>query len=362
MIPYTPIDSERIFQTIRDLTELPGPTGQEEPVRAWLRDAWRSRMETWTEDPVGNIVCKVGGQGRKVIIVAHMDELGFVVRFIHPNGFLFLDPGPGDRLSSPDRRYVIGHTAHVLGRGGKLLTEGVFAAAGGHTLTRHQEEKPHLDYNDIFVDIGVGNRYDVVDLGIYVGAGVLCHTHTRRVGRHIVGKAMDDRMLLAIMTLMLEHLDTSTLQCELWFGATVQEENGIHGANALSHQMHFDAAIALDVGLVGDIPTTPEYEYPMRLGSGPTLVHKDRHIFYDERLLWELADAGKAAGVFCQHGVYSRYGSDAISFMDRGTPAVLVGVPTRYTHTPFEMIHEDDVVATVRLLQAFVMREGEGNG
>lgn len=345
-------ESDRIFTVLKELTELPGPTGQEGAVRDWLRARWRSHVQEWIEDPVGNIVCRVGGSGAKVVIVAHMDEIGFVVRAITPHGFLFLDPGPGDRTSSPDRRYVIGQIAQIVGRNG-VVAEGVFASASGHTLTRYQEEKPHLDYNDIFVDIGVSNHWEAEARGVYIGAGVVCHTTTRRIGKRIVGKAMDDRMLLAIMTLLLEDLDTENLCCDLWFAATVQEENGIHGAQALSHRMSFDAAIALDVGLVGDIPTVSDYEYPARLGSGPTLVHKDRHIHYDEALLWKLADSADKHHLPYQHGVYSRYGSDAIAFLDHGIPAVLIGVPTRYTHTAFEMVDEYDITATVQLLCAF---------
>src|SRR5207245_2081320 len=111
----------------------------------------------------------------------------------------------------------------------------------------------------------------------------------------------------------------------------------------------------LDVGLVGDVPTVGASEFPARLGGGPTLVHKDAYSHYDRRLLWRLADVAQAHRLPFQHGVYANYGSDATIFFDHGVPAVLVGVPTRYTHTAFEMVEESDVVTTVRLLQAFVV-------
>ncbi len=343
---------DRLFNLLQALLEIPGPSGQEEHVREWLRTNWYDRMAEWHEDKVGNIICRVGGNGPRLLIQAHMDEIGFVVRSITPQGFLMLSPAQGERRSSPDRRFMIGQTAQVVGRHG-VVAEGIFAAASGHTLTPYQSEKSRLDYDDFFVDIGVRSRQEAESKGVHVGAGVIWYTPTRRVGSRIVGKAMDDRMLLAIMTLLLDTLEPAALRYDLWFGATIQEENGIHGAHALGQHHTFDMAIALDVGLVGDIPTVSSSEYPAFLGSGPTLVHKDSFIHYDRRLLWQLADTAMAQGIPFQHGVYNQYGSDAIAFMNHGIPSVLIGVPTRYTHTAFEMVDESDVYTTVELLRAF---------
>jgi len=122
---------------------------------------------------------------------------------------------------------------------------------------------------------------------------------------------MDDRMLLAIMDLLLDDLDTGTLQYDLWYGATVQEEGGLHGAKAMAHLYDFDLAIALDVGLVGDVPTVEEKEYATHLGGGPTLVHKDSGIHSDRRLLWRLADVAKA-NALARHSVRYCSGSQSV--------------------------------------------------
>lgn len=347
-------NSDFILDLLKQLLEIPGPTGHEEAVREWLREKWRPLMAEWVEDDVGNIAARVGGTGPKLLIVAHMDEIGFVVRYITPDGFLILEPAQGDRHTSAQHRYMIGHTAQIIGRHG-VVAEGVFATTSGHVVSQQQNEQASLSYNDFFVDIGAKTRAEVEAKGVHIGAGVIWYAPTRQLGTRFVGKAMDDRMLLAIMTLLLDELDINELRYELWFGATIQEENGIHGASSLSHCMKFDMALPLDVGLVGDIPTVKEQEYPLYLGGGPTLVHKDRHIHYDKQLLWKLADTAISHNIPFQHGVYGKYGSDGIAFIDHGTPSVLIGVPTRYTHTAFEMVEEADIVATVNLLQAFVM-------
>ncbi|MFO7166966.1 MAG: M20/M25/M40 family metallo-hydrolase [Chloroflexota bacterium] len=347
------IESDKIFPLLQELCALPGPTGQEEAVREWLRRRWAPRAAEWHEDAVGNLLCRIGGSGPRLLIQAHMDEIGFVVRYITSNGFLLLDTAQGPRRQSPDRRYMVGQVAQVVGRHG-VVAEGVFGAATGHVLTPQQIDKAHIDYDDFFVDIGARSRAEAEQRGVHVGAGVIWSWPARRFGTRIAGKAMDDRALLAVMDLLLDELDPQALQYELWFAATIQEENGLHGARALAHQHRFDAMLALDVGLVGDVPTVQEKEYDARLGGGPTLVHKDSGVHYDKRLLWRLADTARAADVPFQHGVYANYGSDAIVFIDHGTPAVLVGVPCRYTHTAFEMIEESDIVATVALLKVFV--------
>jgi tetrahedral aminopeptidase len=350
---HQPLESERTFSLLRELLAIPGPAGQEEEVRVWLRKHWQHRSLDWHEDAVGNITCHVGGKGERVIIVAHMDEIGFVVRHITADGFLLLDSAQGGRRLSPARRYMVGQIAQVVGRHG-VVAEGVFAAASGHVLTQLQRDSTLLDYDDFFVDIGAVSRTEAEERGVHVGAGVVWQWPVRQFGTRIAGKGMDDRMLLAIMDLLLDSLDINDLVCDLWFAATVQEENGAHGARALGHHMRADLAIALDVGLVGDIPTVSEREYATHLGGGPTLVHKDMYIHYDQRALWRLADVAASNHIPFQHSVFDDYFSDAGALIDHGIPAVVIGVPTRYTHTAFEMVEESDIAATVALLHAFL--------
>jgi len=343
----------RIFPLLKELCEIAAPSGQEEAVRVWLREHWRARMVEWREDGIGNILCRVGGTSPRLLVQAHMDEIGFVVRHVTEKGFILLDTAQGPRRMSPDRRFMIGQGAQIVGRHG-VVAEGIFATASGHTLTQVQLDKPHLDFNDFFVDIGATSRMEVEERGVHVGAGVIWFAPTRQLGTRLVGKAMDDRMLLAIMDMLLGDLDVNDLRYDLWFGATVQEEGGLHGAKALAHAERFDIVFALDVGLVGDVPTVAESEYATHLGGGPTLVHKDASIHYDRRLLWRVADVAKASGIPFQHGVYANYGSDGSAFYDHGSAALLIGTPTRYTHTATEMVEESDVIATRNLLQAFV--------
>ncbi len=205
-------------------------------------------------------------------------------------------------------------------------------------LTRAQVEAPVASWDDFFVDIGIEQADEARELGIYVGSPVVFRTQPRQVGRRIVGTSMDDHICLCVIELLLEAQTRTSLACELFVGATVQEENGLHGARAMARRQRFDHVIALDVGLVGDIPSVGEASYPARLGGGPIIVHKDALVAYDHSLSWALGDLADSAGLPWQHGVFAGYGSDGIPFIQEGMPTALVCIPTRYTHSPFEMI------------------------
>jgi putative aminopeptidase FrvX len=162
---------------------------------------------------------------------------------------------------------------------------------------------------------------------------------------------------LAIMDALLDAVSVEALACELWLGATVQEENGLHGARVLGLAEHFDAAIALDVGLAGDIPAVDEREYATRLGAGPIAVHRDTGIVYDRVLTQHLMTLAADARIAAQDGLFAGYGSDGLALAESGSPTALLTVPTRYTHTAFETVHPNDLAATVELLALLVTKE-----
>ncbi len=330
--------------------ELPGPTGQEGRVLAWLRERWAGRVERLWTSKVGNLLARVGGQGPRLLIQGHADEIGFVVRAIDERGFLWLASGQAG--GSPRLRFPVGQPALVLGRGAPVA--GLFATATGHVLSEEQRARTQLEYTDLFVDIGASSRGEVLAQGIHVGAGVIWNPPTRRVGSRIYGKAIDDRVALAIMTELLADLDPAALAYDLHFAATIQEEIGLVGALSLRADLDADLAIAIDNGPVGDLPTLPAQQLPTALGAGPVLVHKDRRVRYDYALTWRLADLAAREGLPVQHAVFEHFGSDGAALLQQGIPTALVALSTRYTHSAFEMLDERDVDATLRLLRAFL--------
>ncbi len=341
----------RNFELMRELMEIPGPTGQEQRVMDWLRQRWNGKAKrVWTAKG-GNLFAHVGGNGPRLLVEGHADEIGFVVRSIDANGFIWLTSGQVPR-SDVAKRYPIGQPALIVGR--HDLIEGVFASTTGHILAERQRRKEQLDYYDVFVDIAASSREEVLKRGVHPGAGVIWNPPTRRIGDRVIGKAVDDRFALALMTLLLDELDPTKLPYDLYFAATIQEEIGLVGASSLRSEVDADFAIALDNGPVGDIPTVDRRDLPTRLGAGPALVHKDGRAHYNEDLTWRIADVAEGAGIPIQHCVWEFFGSDGDSLIQQGIPTALIGLSTRYTHSPFEMFDLTDFDLALDLVRAFI--------
>lgn len=344
-----------MFNLIKTLCELPGPGGDERPVQDYLSESWHGRVESLSITKVGNLIAKVGGRGPRLLLAAHADELGYIVRHIDDKGFVWISTGQQDITQKPPMRasmlLPLGFPALILTATGPV--EGVFATLTGHVLTEEQRAKGQLEWSDVWVDIGAQSKAEAMARGVQVGDRIIWNPPTRRIGDIAYGKAMDDRMLLAIMDRLLDVLDRSKLAYELHYASTIQEEIGLVGAYSVTDDVKPDLAIALDVGIVGDAPGVDPRHADARLGGGPMLVHKDT-ISYNRALTLALGRVAQKAGIPIQQAIFARYGSDSGAFIRNGVPAALVAVPTRYTHSPFEMIHLGDVDLTIKWMKAFL--------
>ena len=348
-----PLLRDSVVDTLLDLMALPAPSGQEEPVLAWCRQTWSSLGADVTTSSIGNVYAHLAGPGPRLLLQGHADEISFIVRGIDERGFLWLADGQGSNRQFHSR-YPVGHAALVLTRSGAV--PGVFAAPTGHILSTREggAESVRDTARDIFVDIGVDTRFEAEALGIHPGAGVIWSPENRRLGNRIIGKAIDNRVSLALMTHLIASVAAGDLTCDLTIAATVQEEIGLVGALSLGTPDRFDLAVAIDNGPIADYPGTDLGELPVRLGSGPTIVYKDSMVHYDRRIIDRLHAVAAANSISVQPGVYSGFGSDGAALMRSGVPTALVAVSTRYTHSPFEMADARDIESSLDLLRAFV--------
>jgi len=343
-----------VFELVKTLCDLPGPGGYEDRVQAVVADALREAGCDVSTTPLGNLLAKVGGRGKKAVLVAHADEIAVIVRSITDGGFLHLMPGVGlIRPQAPPSPLLAGQHCLVMTEQGTV--PGVIGARTGHLRAAAKRDTEALDWSDVFVDLGARSRAEVQALGVHPGAAVIwTPLPTSRVGANIVGKAMDDRAALAIAVDVARRVDRTRLGYELWLASTIQEEGGLVGADALGRD--YDLGIAIDVGLVGDVPGISPDEAPCALGRGPVLVHKDTVVRYHKGLTYALARVAEAERIPIQHAAFQSYGSDAGALSKNGIPAALICYPTRYTHSPIETVREEDLDATSRLLRAFFER------
>lgn len=341
-----------MFELIKELTELSGPVGQEGVVLDYIETLWREAGAATERTRIGNIIARAGGSGPKVLLIAHADELCYLVRAIDPEGFLWLANGQAwERKTSLRNWFTVGQRVQIHARNGRL--PGVIGAVTGHVATLTLPEPEEMTWNDFWVDTGL-SAGELREAGVTPGTRVVWDAPTAQLGQHVVGKALDDRVPLAVITEVLRRTPLVERGCDLTLVCSVQEEVGLIGAAALAAREQFDAAIVVEIGLAGDIPGLGERAMPLRLGAGPVLVHKDALVHYDHALTARLERVASESGIPIQHAVFGSFGSDGVALMKADIPTAMVAFPARYTHSPFETGHLADIEALVTWLGAFV--------
>jgi endoglucanase len=341
-----------MFQLIKELTELTGPVGQEGQVLDYVEALWREQGAQTRRTRSGNLLAHLGGQGPKLLLIAHADELCYLVRAIDADGFIWLANGQGwQRTTSLRNSFTIGQRVQILARSGPI--PGVIATTTGHLATLALAEPREMTWDDFWVDTGL-SRDELVARGVTPGTRLIWQATTEQFGRHVVGKALDDRVPLAVLTEVIRRVPVAEMNWDLTLACTVQEEVGLIGASALAAVESFEAAIVVEIGLAGDIPGVPERAMPLHLGRGPILIHKDSILHYDYTLTQALEKTAQAANIPIQHAVFGSFGSDGGALMKADIPSALVAFPARYTHTPFETGHLDDIQALTDWLCSFI--------
>jgi putative aminopeptidase FrvX len=346
-------DADSLQRLLRELTSLPGPTGEEGAVIDWLEREWEGRGPV-ERTPVGNLLLRIPGRGPRVIVAAHADELSLIVRAITPGGFLRVLPGERDQFAPP---YFPGVPLRILASGGPV--PGFLATTTGHALSPEQRERTRLTWDDVFVDTGL-SRAETAESGIRIGTRMVWDVALRRVGSLLVGKALDDRIGLAVLVELARRIEQGAAPYDITLAATVQEEIGMLGAASLgSGGREYDIGLVIDNGLAGDIPTVSVEHVPVRLGGGPALVHRDSSAHYSPRLIRRLRAAAEHAGVPAQDLVLYHYASDGANLIRQGIETALVAPPIRYSHSPFEAVDPGDVEATIAMLHQFLTTPAE---
>jgi putative aminopeptidase FrvX len=349
---------KNLFELTKSLSDIVSPVGQEQAICDHMAQLWEARGLKVKRTQIGNVLARGKPVSKKktrkkLLVAAHGDELCYMVRAIDANGFLFLANGQGwSRTTDLRNAFTIGSRVTVLARGGPL--PGVIAAATGHVATLALPDLKELTWRDLWVDTGL-SREQLIVAGVTPGTRIVWDAKTERWGDDkIVGKALDDRAALAVMTAAIDALKPADYAWDVTWACTVQEEIGTIGAYALAAQERFDAAIIVEIGMAGDIPAVSVNDMPLVLGAGPGLIHKDSLIHYDHALTASLERCAADHKIPIQHAVFGSFGSDGRAFTQADVPTAMMVFPARYTHSPFEMASLRDLSAMVDWLCAFI--------
>ena len=342
-----------LFEAVRELSELPGPVGHEDAVQDWIADRW-SKFADVQRTRVDNVIGTAGGKGNRLMLMGHADEICYMVKSVSDSGFVHLGSYYNDVSGFPPKWMMpLNQPALILTERGNV--PGFFATTSGHVLSKRERDAPNWQWNDWYIELGLRSREEAEQLGIFPGCRVIWNPKVQRYGESLItGKAMDDRAALAVVTIAGEELaKRDDLAYEVLLASTVQEENGLIGAQSIADTVEVDLCLNLDVGLVGDNPGPDSRDFPNKLGHGPAVVYADSSAHYSRKLSDRLLAIGRAHDIPVQRAVYQQYGSDGSAMIRRGVETALLTYPTRYTHSPVESVDERDLNWLVDLIVAF---------
>ncbi len=328
---------------LTELCETPGAPGREERIRAVVRRELEPHVDAIDVDPLGNLIARRSGAGGpRLMLSAHMDEIGFIVTHVEDGGFLRLIP-----LGGFDPKTLTAQRVVVHGREDLL---GVLGAKPVHLMSDADKRRaPTLD--DYFVDLGlpVARVRDLVRPGDVV-------TRERamaRLGDLVTCKSLDNRAGLYVMIEAVRALGDH--QCEVVAVASVQEEVGLRGARVATARVRPQIGLAIDITLANDGPDAKPHERITTLGGGAAIKVYDTSAIVPAAVVDHLAAVALARGISTQLEVMVRGGTDTreLGLSGDGAPAGCVSIPTRYVHQVVETCHPDDLDACVALVVAF---------
>lgn len=341
------------LEMLRELTEATGLPGFEGEVRGVL-ERLLVPVATLSQDNLGSLVAKKPGDaaGPKIMLAAHMDEVGFMVTSVDDNGFLRFQT-----LGGWWEQVMLAQRVVVKTRQGNI--DGVIGAKPPHVLSG-DERKKITEKTDMFIDIGVAGKDEALAKGVTPGDPVVpvCPFTVMANDRYLLAKAWDDRIGCAVMVQVIQALQAEAHPNTVYGVATVQEEVGLRGAITSSYLVEPDVGFALDVTVAGDTPGIKAHQAQAKLGKGPVVLLYDASMVPHLGLRNLVIDTARDEGIAVQFDALAGGGTDAgrMHVSRRGVPSLVIGIPTRYIHSAVSVIHRDDFENAVRLLVAVIKR------
>lgn len=330
--------NDSLFALIKTLTETPGPSGQEQLIRETIKAEIQGHCDEMVTDALGNLIARKGVKaedGRRIMISAHMDEIGLMVTHVDTNGFA--------------RFLTIGGVSPFTCIGSRVLfMNGVSGVIGCERL--EPEKMPKLEY--LFIDTGATSASNS-PVGVGDVAGF--YRPAARMGGRFVAKSMDDRIAVAIAIEAMKAIKSTPN--EIYFVFSVQEEVGIRGAATAAFGVDPDLGLAVDVTRTGDTPKS--VKMAVALGKGPAIKVRDSSFIADSRVVDWMVEEAKGQKLPYQLEVLEAGGTDGrgIQMSRAGVPAGCLSIPCRYIHTPSEMVDRSDIDNSIRLLTGLLEKK-----
>ncbi len=338
---------------LRTLCETPGVPGHEERVRDLIMGQIDGLFDDVQVDPMGSLLCRRDGatpDAPKIMLLCHMDEIGFLVSHISDKGYLYLQPVGGfDPRNLFSRRVLVctddGDFKGVMNPGGKPVH-----------IASPEDRKKVPELSEFFVDLGMGAKAkDVVKVGDYV----VMDEPFIEIGDKVVSKALDNRIACWLGVEVMKALGDQGRGAELHVVFTTQEEVGLRGAKTSSFKVQPDIGIGIDTTLACDTPGIPEQFATTTQGKGFGLHVRDSSFIADKALVRDIESIAIANDIPYQRTMLAAGGQDGAAAQQAAAGARAIGivVGTRYIHTVTEMIHKTDLQAALDILVAYLAEQ-----
>jgi putative aminopeptidase FrvX len=338
---------------LKELTETPGVSGYEAPIRSVIRKHLEKYGEL-TQDKIGSVICRKEGSSDKprIMLAGHMDEIGFMVKQITSDGFIKFLP-----LGGWFDQVLLGQRVIIQTAKGEVI--GVIGAKPPHLLAPDERDKV-VKRKDMYIDIGALSKEDVEAAGVQLGDPIIPKADFVELsgGKTYLSKAFDDRVGTALVISALQNLQKKEHPNTVYGVATVMEEVGLRGATTSARAVDPDVAIILESDIAGDVPGIKPEESVIKLGNGPTIVLYDVRMIPNIRFRDLVLETAKEANVPIQLSAIEGGATDggAIHLHGIGVPTIVIGVAARHIHSHSSIIHRDDYDNAVKLLSALIYR------
>jgi len=328
-----------VIELIRKLTEAWGPSGYEHQVRALIREEVEDLADEIRVDGLGNLICRVGDGGTRVMVAAHMDEIGVMANYTEPNSGYLRFTNIGGLL------YTTLHGSRVRFEDGTIGVIGAQDAFG-----KGRTHAPDVDH--FFIDVQDENG-GVVPEGSPAGFW----REMQQRGNRIIAKSLDDRIGCVVAIEAMRRLRETGTPNEIYFAFTVQEEVGVRGAKVAAHAIDPDVGIALDITATGD--EIQNRKMAVKLGGGAAIKVHDTSLIVPKAIVNWMVERAQADDIPYQRELLVGGGTDAgaIQISRAGVPSGCISIPTRFVHTTSETVDLGDVEACIDLLTGLVSNE-----
>jgi len=345
-----PPAQDRLVQLLKELTEAPGPPGYEEAVRKLFTDRIKPFADSVSYDGLGSVIAQQGNSGPRIMLDAHMDELGGMVRRIRPDGFISMQMlGYWLSAALPDQRWVI-----IGSKGPVLAVTDIWDAH----IAPH-DAQGHTQQQDLYLDTGARSAAEDAALGITPGDPVVpVSDFAVLANNRYLAKAWDDRVGCAVMLEVARRLARTPHPNQVFYAATVQEEGSIEmrGAQTSARIINPDIGFSLEVGIPNDVPGPGPEAAQEVLGGGPGMMLYTFSELPNRKLVSHVKEVAAAQHIPLQFDFVPGFGDDAgaIKLNNTGVPVTTILVPARSTHAHNGIIDRSDFDRTVDLVVALI--------